>query len=379
MTEPTIQALDWALRGGTVALLLLVAAALGRDHGRLVPARLGMLFALGSAAYAICSAIGMQGQPSASALPLLALSAGNTVVFWLFAAALFDDDFRLRPWHGAVWLLMIGLGAAARLAGGSKMLGIGLTSGALVFAAVALLHTVSSWRGDLVEERRRLRLFVVGAASLYAAAIALPQLAGATRSTSDDALTLIEAVALLTIAGTAAGSLLRAGGRQSLFRPIPAPVATAPDSALEAQRELAERRLITRLEQMMAVERLYRQEGLTIGALADRLGLSAYWLRRLINQRLGYRDFSGFLNRYRIREAKAALTDPAKAAIPILTIAMDAGFSSLGRFNRAFEAETGLTPAEHRRANMNVDTSIAKSASRSQTGEAQWSLGRQRS
>jgi AraC-like DNA-binding protein len=35
--------------------------------------------------------------------------------------------------------------------------------------------------------------------------------------------------------------------------------------------------------------------------------------------------------------------------VPILTIAMDAGFQSLGPFNRAFKADTGLTPTEFRR------------------------------
>jgi AraC-like DNA-binding protein len=35
--------------------------------------------------------------------------------------------------------------------------------------------------------------------------------------------------------------------------------------------------------------------------------------------------------------------------VPILTIALDAGFNSLGPFNRAFKAETGMTPSEFRR------------------------------
>jgi AraC-like DNA-binding protein len=36
--------------------------------------------------------------------------------------------------------------------------------------------------------------------------------------------------------------------------------------------------------------------------------------------------------------------------VPILTIALDAGFGSIGPFNRAFKAHTGLTPSEYRRA-----------------------------
>ncbi len=33
----------------------------------------------------------------------------------------------------------------------------------------------------------------------------------------------------------------------------------------------------------------------------------------------------------------------------MLTIAMDAGFQSIGSFNRAFKADTGMTPTEFRR------------------------------
>ena len=87
---------DWALRGGTSALVLLIAAALLRDYGRLVAARLGALFAVGTGAYAITSAAGFSAHLGAWTVPLLALSAGNNVVFWTLSASLFDDGFRLR-------------------------------------------------------------------------------------------------------------------------------------------------------------------------------------------------------------------------------------------------------------------------------------------
>ena len=86
-----------------------------------------------------------------------------------------------------------------------------------------------------------------------------------------------------------------------------------------------------------------------VGTLATRLGIPEYRLRRLINQRLGYRNFNVFLNEHRIAEAKAALADPSQAEVPVITIAMDAGFQSLGPFNRAFKATTGVTPTEYRR------------------------------
>jgi len=55
-----------------------------------------------------------------------------------------------------------------------------------------------------------------------------------------------------------------------------------------------------------------------------------------------------FLNRYRIDEAKTALADSSQKDVPVLTIGMDAGFRSLGPFNRAFKADTGLTPTGFR-------------------------------
>ena len=80
-----------------------------------------------------------------------------------------------------------------------------------------------------------------------------------------------------------------------------------------------------------------------------KLAIPEYRLRRLINQQLGYRNFNVFLNNHRIEEAKAALADPTQAEVPVITIAMDAGFQSLGPFNRAFKATTGVTPTEYRR------------------------------
>jgi AraC-like DNA-binding protein len=83
--------------------------------------------------------------------------------------------------------------------------------------------------------------------------------------------------------------------------------------------------------------------------LATKLDLPEHRLRQVINEGLGHHNFNAFLNRYRLDEAKAALSDPSQRDVPVLTIAMDAGFQSLGPFNRAFKTDTGLTPTEFRR------------------------------
>ena len=98
--------------------------------------------------------------------------------------------------------------------------------------------------------------------------------------------------------------------------------------------------------------RVYRQDGLSIASLSQSLGVQEYRLRRLINGQLGHRNFSAFINGYRLADAEVALSDPAQAAVPILTVALDAGFGSIGPFNRALKAQTGLTPTEYRRTRL---------------------------
>jgi AraC-like DNA-binding protein len=348
---------DWALRGGTCALVLLLAAALLRDHGRLLAARLGAAFALGTAAYAVTSAAGFSPRLGPWTFPLLALSAGNNVVFWTFSAALFDDGFRLRWWHAALWLLLVAGGFAMCLAP-TPPLGLALTLSSLVFAALAMSQAIVSWRIDLIERRRRLRLFVVVASALYIAVNAAAQLAGVPHTAPAEG-SLAGSIGLVVIAAAISLSVLRVGPH-SLFPALaesPQPVREP-----EPQSDDADQRALATLGHVMTSERAYRKDGLTIGTLAGQLGLPEHRLRRLINRGLGYRNFNSFVNHYRIAEAKAALADPQQVEVPVLTIALDAGFNSLGPFNRAFKAETGVTPTEYRRLNSGIGQPIPESA-----------------
>jgi AraC-like DNA-binding protein len=340
------------LRGGVAMLLLVVAALMARDHGRIVAGKLGAAFALGVAAYAICSCAGLHEGVGLWAAPILALSVGNNLVFWLFARSLFDDRFVPKAWHGALWAAFAALGLTLGFvlepshSPLTRPVEIVLTLSPMVFAVLAAVQTVASWRADLVERRRRLRLFIVVACAGYITFNTLANVLGAAAAAPLVANT-VQALSLAVIAGTVAWSLLGVAGGQALF---PAPASDQPvrplaeDTALDG----ADLALVAALERAMTFDRLYRQEGLTIGGLAQRQGLAEYRLRRLINQGLGHRNFNAFLNGYRIAEAKAALADPSQAEVPILTIALDTGFNSLGPFNRAFKAETGLTPTAYR-------------------------------
>jgi AraC-like DNA-binding protein len=109
-----------------------------------------------------------------------------------------------------------------------------------------------------------------------------------------------------------------------------------------------DRRLLAALLEALETKRVYRDEALSVGRLARQLGASERHLRQLINRQLGYRNFTDLLHAYRIREACARLREPEAAQIPVLSIALEAGFASVGPFNRAFKSRVGMTPSRFR-------------------------------
>ncbi|HTR83051.1 MAG TPA: helix-turn-helix domain-containing protein [Reyranella sp.] len=358
MSTAALLSIDWMLRGITVGMLLMIAFATAREHFQLVAARLAILVSIGTIGYVICSGPGSHPVLGWCLPPLLALTGGNNVAFWLFASALFDDNFRLRWGHVALWGLMVVLGGVECLAN-SRTLTVAMISSSILFALLAVVPTLATWRNDLLENRRRLRLFIVIASATYTALTAIANLTGDITPNSGP--NLLVAAALVGIVAPIAFTTLGLRPTQSLFatlaRPVAVPALEAPPASPPA--EAVNPAQVAALERAMTVDRAYRQDGLTIARLADRLGLPEYRLRRLINQALGYRNFNAFLNDYRIADAKAALADPTQADVPVLTIALDAGFSSLGPFNRAFKAETGMTPTDFRRGGSPIPNSAS--------------------
>ena len=333
----TLALLDAGLRGTLLALLLLLTVVLRRDHPRLPAAQVGIALCLGQCVQIISSAPLFEALvPRLWQAPWVAVSVGNAVLFWTFVQALFDDDFAWRPLHAAAWLFAATLSGlnCALLANGTSPLAsatMGLQRALpLLFSILAALAAAKHWRADLVEERRRLRTFIVVTGVAYtlasmAARLGSPQgrLAGLTAT--------LDVAVLLVIVAVVASRLLRLSS-SDLF---PLRVSLAPA-----------------LQGLMVDQRAYRAEDLTVASLAARLAVHEYRLRRLINQRLGHRNFNAFVNGFRLDQARHALADPTRRELPVLTIALDSGFQSIGPFNRAFKAATGLTPTEFRKENL---------------------------
>lgn len=104
---------------------------------------------------------------------------------------------------------------------------------------------------------------------------------------------------------------------------------------------------LTKLKKIMD-DGIFLQQALTIGRLSEMLDLPAHQLRQLINQELGFSNFSHYLNNYRIPWVCKQLQDGSKKHLPILTLALEAGYGSIAPFNRAFKVRTGQTPKQYR-------------------------------
>jgi AraC-like DNA-binding protein len=339
--------IDPMARGGSIALLVLWSWILIRDHGRDVPARLAVAMNAAICSYLIVT-VGWYDSPNIVGL-LFALGAGATPgLFWLFAKAWFNDEQRV----GAVSALLVALSVLNTLVMQLTFLSGGMANAVasvlfrmfmLAFAAAALWEVWRSREGDLVERRRRIRPLLVGVVAVYVIVIAIVELAEPT-SLPGGSLELKRVVAGLALPAVFGFCAAMFGMRQSdLFGAAPVPVAAAKPVAGPVDDPLA-----GRLLQFMAASMPHRDETLSIAKLAALLGEQEYRLRRTINRQLGHRNFAAFLNGYRLAEVKAALADPGQRDVPIITIALDAGFGSLGPFNRAFREAEGMTPSEFR-------------------------------
>jgi AraC-like DNA-binding protein len=266
---------------------------------------------------------------------------GGAGFLWLFALTLFED----RPITPATLAPALALAAIAVVAqampqGGAAPLWAAHNIGGLAVAAHAMVIILRSARGDLVEERRRLRVPFMAAISTYSILLSLAQIGQIMGFDAPWYRTVdAGAQALLGILGVIA--LLKAP--EALFGRAH-PTAAAPGEPGDQDAAW-----LARLDAAMREGALWQKEGLTIAELAQNLGLPEHRLRRLINHTLGHRNFPSFVNQHRVEAARAILADPANARRTVASIAFDLGFASLGPFNRAFRDATGLTPTDFRR------------------------------
>jgi AraC-like DNA-binding protein len=279
-------------------------------------------------------------------IPVTALSVATVGWFWLFVQTLFDD-LRVRLWHPAVIVVLALLGAAAVYTPHEISRWIWLASN--IMQAALLVHALAivlrGWKSDLVETRRRLRGPFMAVVTVYT--LLMRGLETWSTFNGDPEWFLVfnaMTLALMCLAAT----LVFLEPRTELFGPVEH-TAAKPAAAVTIAADRATQADLDRLDRLMKTDEVWREEGLTIASLAMRMDMPEAQLRKLINDRLGHRNFPSFVNGHRIAAAKRRLADPNEARTSISAIAFDIGFASLGPFNRAFREETGASPSEWRR------------------------------
>jgi len=343
--------IEAALRGAALAMFLLWSVLLWRDGNE----RVGAAFATGVASYVICSAPGFALPPQIGwQWGLLALCLGNPLMFWLFARCLFEDGFRPNWRHFCFWILYICAGLVIVLAtqGPFAMRRSGslaiLTLGTIGFAVATAWVLWRGYKDDLVASRRRVRPIITAGGVLYVLVVGAAELA-MQGNVPPQQLSFMNASAL---AGFAFITLFifAKGASPDWFSPLVMAPST-PNPNPEDRHDITQNDpQIAHLLRLFDDHRLHREPELSVSDVARRMGLPDHQLRALINQRLGYRNFATFINGFRLAETKSALLDPTQSGVPISTIALDAGFGSLGAFNRAFKADVGQTPSAFRQA-----------------------------
>lgn len=338
------------LRLLTASHLLLFAALLLRDHWRDRSAAASVFFILSAACHL--------AQPLFATWPAPVMHAavlGGLLVpaaFWVLARVHFDDDCCLRAWHWAAiaafeavgyfaWLIghEPGVAALPLVAGQAALWTLVPQLLSLVIIAHALYHVYAGSRADLVVSRLRLRYWILGLTGSYVLVERTARaLAEGTASQAMVESLYAVSVFVLVFGVLVASTLVQPGLLKPSRPPLPEPV--------------ADPRLAEQLRRLVEVEQVFREEGLTIAALATRLGAHEYKVRQLVNTQLGFKNFNAFLHHYRLAEAQRVLADSGQRHLTVAEVAFEVGYASLGPFNRAFKEATGLTPTEFRAARL---------------------------
>lgn len=95
----------------------------------------------------------------------------------------------------------------------------------------------------------------------------------------------------------------------------------------------------------MTKNHTYREAGLTVETLADRLGVHRNTLARAIS-RTKNKNFNLYTNEYRIKEAVRIISESSRKELYIEELSERVGFGNRSTFSRVFKQFTGLSPVD---------------------------------
>ncbi len=105
----------------------------------------------------------------------------------------------------------------------------------------------------------------------------------------------------------------------------------------------ASQHLYERIQQYLKETKVFTDSELRLAGLADQLSVTPHQLSQVINEHSN-RNFSEFINAYRIEEAKARIAADTR----INLLAIDVGFSNKTSFHLAFKKFVGCSPSQYK-------------------------------
>jgi AraC-like DNA-binding protein len=270
--------------------------------------------------------------------------------------SLFQDESRLPRWLLGAFGLQVLMECAGALRSGNgsewqynwfQTLPALLQ---LLFVGCALYWMLRGWGADLVEARRKLRwifLLIVGTFMFFV--ILLERLLVPWDSVAMFYMHIAFAILQSMLAGFALLTTFRTD-EPIYIDPFRDENTDLPRPELKGagRTVYADEPAIAAVRRVFVEQHIYRDGELTVASLALKLAMPEYRLRKLIHEKLGYRNFNALLHEYRIAEACRDLADPTKKSLPILTIALTVGYNSINPFNRAFRDAKAMTPSAYR-------------------------------
>lgn len=258
----------------------------------------------------------------------------------ILVCVLFEDDLPIPTWVKLAVAadLVLSFVFFSDLSGETNQGSVGpltaLTKLCLLTAAIYIV--LRGHKDDLIHQRARLRLFLVGSIAWSMVPLLLVQIFSLPYATTGVYL-FVDSVIFFN----ASIILIAFIKLNPDFELVRKPALTPTQSSDDVE--------ITYLLERMVAERLYADPAMRLKSLAEKIGWSEAKLRQKVNRELGYRNFNQFINRFRLDEACNLLLAQNDKAV--LTIALDVGFSSISSFNAVFQTQYGMNPTQFRESN----------------------------
>ncbi len=112
-----------------------------------------------------------------------------------------------------------------------------------------------------------------------------------------------------------------------------------------------EKRNINALQSVLIYCGEHYTEDITLEKIAENTHMSKYYISHLFSKEIGM-SFTEYISTLRIRDAESMLK---KGDLSITEVAFSVGFNSLRSFNRHFFAQTGKTPRQVKRQDIQAE------------------------